>query len=74
MITLDINSRKLGKTLTFSKVGFYLYVNLNGQHGYAGQQLCYGGRTLGHTIGFDGDDEQKFERIVRTWYRAYIKD
>ena len=69
---LKINSRKLGKTLTFSRPGqSYVYVDLNGQPGSLGNQICHGGALSGSTI-IAGDIE--FETVCRRWYTTYLRN
>lgn len=74
---LVIKSRKLNKTLTFFKVSngenriSYLFVDLNGNAGYLGRQLCKNGKTTG--IGIACKDSE-FEKEVRKWYRQYLKN
>ena len=70
---MKINSRKLDKTLIFSRPGsHYIYVDLNGQPGTLGNELCNGGYLRGDTIGV-GDSQEEFERLCRKWYRAFIR-
>lgn len=71
---LTIKSRKLNQEITFSRPGsHYIYASLNGQHGTLGCQICDGGRTMGSTIGYSGDDQADFAKICRRWYRAFIR-
>lgn len=71
---MQINSRKLGRTITFSRSGSsYIYADLNGQPGTLGVQICRGGNTSGNTLTYEGDDQSKFEVICRSWYRAYMR-
>ena len=70
----SINSRKLGRTITFTRPGkSYVFANLNGKSGTLGNQICSGGGTMGNTITCDSDDQAKFEAICRRWYRAYVR-
>lgn len=72
---LTIKSRKLNSEITFTRPGsYYIYADLNGQPGTLGNQICDGGRTMGNTIGYRGDDQEQFEKICRRWYKAYIRD
>lgn len=72
---LKIKSRKLERTLTFSRPGnFYIFVDINGGAGSLGRQICRGGYNTGSTIGYDGDDEAEFARICRLWYRSFIRE
>jgi len=67
-----INSRKLGKPVTFysSGNGGYIYVNLNGKEGTLGHQICSGGCLYGDTLtAYDND----FVRICRLWWRNYLR-
>lgn len=71
---LKINSRKLGRTITFSRPGSsYIFADLNGQPGTLGNQICRGGSTTGSTLSYSGDSQEEFERICRNWYRAYLR-
>lgn len=71
---MQINSRKLGCTITFSRPGSsYIYADLNGQPGTLGRQICRGGNTSGNTLTYEGDDQAQFEAICRNWYRAYMR-
>lgn len=73
-MNLTINSRKLGKEITFSRPGNqYIFADLNGKEGALGTQICQGGSTGGSTVGYDGDDDAQFKAICRRWYRAYIR-
>lgn len=70
-----IKSRKMNTDITFTRPGGeYIFADLNGQYGTLGVQICDGGRTLGDTIGYSGNDQETFERICRHWYRAYIRN
>ena len=70
---MEIKSKKLGKTLTFTQPGsFYIYVDLNGKPGSLGDQICYGGKLTGSTIGCD--NPEKFENVCKKWYRSYLKN
>lgn len=70
---MEINSRKLGRKLTFSQPGGgYIYVDLNGRPGSFGMQICRGGDIVGDTISYTGGDEAIFEKICRAWYRGYL--
>ncbi len=48
-------------------------MNLNGQPGQLGNQICDGGSTMGNTISYGGDDEAHFERICRNWWKAFLR-
>lgn len=70
---ITIKSRKLDQEITFSRPGGdYIYADLNGEPGRLGKQICAGGRLLGSTIGYSGDDEDEFATICRRWYKAYV--
>lgn len=72
---LTIKSRKLNSEITFSRPGrHYIYANLNGQPGTLGNQICDGGRTMGNTIGYSGDDQEQFDKICRRWYKSHIRN
>jgi len=67
-----VKSRKLGKTITFSRPGAqYIFVNLNGQPGTLGKQICEGGFLLGETMTYRGNDQEAFKRICLRWWNAY---
>jgi len=72
---LKINSKKLERTITFSRPGnSYIYVNLNGKPGTLGQQICKGGAVMsGSALSYDGDDQAEFEAICRRWYRSHMR-
>lgn len=71
---LTIKSRKLKRTLTFSRPGrAYIFVDINGMSGTLGQQICAGGALSGSTLQHYGDDYKEFERICRSWYRSYMR-
>jgi hypothetical protein len=71
---MTIKSKILGKKIEFSRPGnFYIYVDLNGQPGTLGNQICENGGLMGSTIGYNGDDEERFITICRRWYRNYIR-
>lgn len=68
-----INSRKLKKTITFSRPGkSYIFADLNGQAGTLGNQLCKGGSLAGSTLAYDGSSQPEFERICRNWWKLYL--
>lgn len=72
---ITINSRAMNREITFSRPGSsYVYVDLNGQPGTLGNQICDGGKLMGSTITYSGDDEAVFARICRNWFRAYLRD
>ena len=71
---LTIKSKKLGRTVTFSRPGkAYIFVDLNGKEGTLGLQICKGGGFLGSTLYYEGDSQAEFERICRHWWRSYLK-
>ena len=72
----SINSKILGRQLTFSRPGdFYIYVDTNRKHGCLGEQICERGNLAwGNTLGYWGDDEERFKDICRRWYRSYTRD
>jgi len=74
MDNFTINSKTLGKSLTFSRPGsWYVYVDLNGHSGTLGQQICTGGDFGGGTITAAHCSQDQFNRLCRNWYRAYLK-
>lgn len=71
---MQIRSRKLGRTITFSRPGpSYIWADLNGQPGRLGCQICHGGGTMGPTLSYSGDDLAQFAAVCRRWYRAYVR-
>lgn len=75
MFTLKIKSRKLNRTLTFSRPGDgYIFVDINGYSGTLGKQICKGGATTGSTISYSGDDKAVFDSVCRKWYRGFIRN
>lgn len=74
---LTIKSTAIGDEVIFSRPGrYYIYVDLNGQQGSLGQQICQGGELLGDTLGVHGDDETaqaRFEKTCRTWWKSYLR-
>jgi hypothetical protein len=69
-----INSRKLGKEVTFfCRSNGYIYVDLNGQSGTLGKQICTGGYLQGNTLSFHGNDEKAFAAKCRQWFGQYLK-
>lgn len=72
---LTIQSQKIEKAITFTRPGeSYIFADLNGQPGTQGVQLCKGGSTMGSTMSYEGDSQEEFEKVCRSWYRSYIKD
>jgi hypothetical protein len=75
MMHYALQSRTLQRTLTFSRPGrAYLYVDLNGQPGTLGQQICEHGGLRGSTLTYRGEDQQAFARICQRWYKAYLRN
>ena len=71
----EINSRKLGKKITFSIPGLsYVFVDLNGKPGTLGNQICTGGSLTGSTISFRSENFEKFQKLCKNWLRAYLKN
>jgi len=72
---LTIKSRKFNKEVTFSRPGSdYIYIDLNGQSGTLGQQICRSGGLMGDTVGYSGDSQKGFESVCRTWWKAYLAE
>ena len=70
-----IKSHKLGQEITFSRAGnYYIYVDMNGKPGSLGRQICEGGSLMGDTIGYRGENEERFEAICRRWYKSFIRN
>jgi hypothetical protein len=68
---LIINSKTLGYELEF-----YIhnnYIKMETKMDKCTKQICKGGGTYGISIGYDGDDYEKFRSICKNWYRAYLK-
>lgn len=69
-----INSRKLDSKITFSVPGSgYIYVDLNGQPGTLGNQICRGGGLSGSTMSYSGNDPVIFKKICQNWLKSYYK-
>jgi len=62
-------SRKLKKEITFFLHG-YVYIDLNGQEGTLGNQICTGGYLMGSTISCS---EKEFIPTCKTWWKQYLK-
>ncbi len=70
-----INSKKFNKLVEFSRPGnAYIFVDLNGQPGTLGNQICSGGSTMGSTMEYSGDDADVFEKICRNWWKIYLRN
>lgn len=69
-----IKSRKLNRELTFFRVdgGSYVYINLNGEYGTDGNQICKGGRLIGVPISYYGNTQEGFKRTCRSWLKQYL--
>lgn len=64
-MNFSINSRKLGKTFSFTRPGStYIFVN--------GRQICNGGSYAGNTLEYRGEDEDQFRAVCKNWYRSYM--
>lgn len=71
---LTINSKILGKKITFSRpASSYIFVDLNGKSGILGNQICEYGCLMGDTIAYRGYDQKEFNRICRNWYKSFIR-
>lgn len=72
---LTIDSKKLGKKVTFSRPGGgYVFADLNGKGGTLGKQICKGGSLGGSTIYYKGDNQDAFNRICKNWFKQYLKN
>ena len=70
----SIHSRALGRDVTFSRPGHaYVYVDLNGQPGTLGNQICYHGQLTGDTITYSGDEQPFFDGLCRSWWNMYLR-
>ena len=70
-----IKSRKLKQDITFTRPGSdYIYVDMNGQPGTLGLQICSGGYLAGSTVGYSGDDVDAFKKVCRNWWQKYIRN
>lgn len=77
-----INSRKLGRPITFFCGGSagYIYADLNGQQGTLGKQLCKGGALVGSTLYHaknglnEADNLALFKITCRAWFRSYLRN
>lgn len=74
-MTYSINSRKLGKKVTFSQpASWYVYVDLNGKAGCLGEQICAGGVTnYGSTIGCN-PEWNDFVYTCKRWWKQWLKE
>lgn len=71
---MKIKSRKLGRTITFSRPGScFIFVDLNGRPGHLGCQICIGGGTVGSALAYYGDDQAEFDDTCRSWYREHLQ-
>jgi len=74
MENFKITSRKLNKTLTFSRPArSYIFVDMYGAVGSTGLQICKNGELSGDTLTADLVDQAGFERICRRWYKTFIR-
>ena len=70
-----INSRCLGRKVTFSRPGSeYIFADLNGENGTLGTKLCERGRLMGYALIYGGDDPEEFASICRKWFAAFIRE
>jgi hypothetical protein len=68
-------SRKLGKIITFSRPGkHYIFIDLNGNPGTLGQQICDNGYLLGNTVMYNGNDDERFEILCKKWWKSYLNN
>lgn len=82
MITYTINSTKLGRPVTFScpRAGGYIHVDLNGQAGTLGKQICKGGSLGGETLRHeykgtcDAESMAMLRDTCRAWWRSYLRN
>lgn len=69
-----IFSKKLGKEVTFSRPGrSHIFVDLNGECGTLGRQICRGGELMGSCISIESDNQRAFERTCKSWFTQYLK-
>jgi hypothetical protein len=73
---ITINSKKMKQAIDFSRPGSgYIHVDMSGDGsnpGSLGMQICDGGKLIGNTISYYGDNEETFGRLCRNWFRAYL--
>ncbi len=85
-VMLIKNSRKLGYSASFSRVGSAIhvsfsgvrvspqfYVDSSGELRLRTSPICENGMLNGRPLRYDGDDAAEFERICDRWYKAYIR-
>jgi len=74
MITYTINSRKLGRKITFCvpEGTLYIYVDLNGGEGTLGRQICDGGKLFGETMIYYPNHDD-LAKIAKKWWKQYIR-
>lgn len=68
-----INTRNHGEVTFFTtgKNG-YVWVNLNGQPGTLGNQICDGGHLSGSTMSCQSNSLTDFEKLCRNWWKRYL--
>lgn len=73
-LKFTIKSSKLGKEINFFRAEgcSYVYADLNGGHGTTGNQICKGGKLLGNTISYYGNDLEGFKRVCHNWLKQYL--
>ncbi len=70
---LTIYCPELHRDLTFSRPGMdYIYLDINNKPGTLGRQICEGGKFLGSTLGYQGDNQEHFNETCTDWYRDFL--
>jgi hypothetical protein len=70
----SINSRKLNQEVTFftGNGTSYVFVDLNGQSGTLGNQICAGGSLGGSTITCKDKQPEIFKKVCDRWWKQYL--
>jgi hypothetical protein len=70
-----INTREFGELTFFTGNGTnYVFVDINGQPGTLGKQICDGGGLMGSTISCRSTRPSDFEKLCKKWWRNYLRD
>ena len=78
---LTIKSRRFKKDICFFCGSFdpqrkyqyrYIYVDLNGQPGTLGNQICKGGGLTGPTL--EAYSEKDFLQTSKKWWKSYLRE
>ena len=74
---IEINSRKLGRKVSFSVPGKrYIFFDMSEDQnspGTLGKQICDGGELMGNTMTYSGDNIKEFKNICKNWLNSFYK-